>query len=155
MSAGQLAGHASDSLRVAVKPTCNDNLFKRRHRGFALYDCLEIIPDVSHTVSHTTTMSADLAPNRIGSLNFCPVCGTLLDVPGDDDYVTCEQCGHTENAARASTLSALDCFSANASNVFPRRIRERPHHYAIPSRSFSLTSERQEKSCAVGTKSCG
>ena len=83
-------------------------------------------------------MSADLAPNRIGSLNFCPVCGTLLDVPGDDDYVTCEQCGHTENAARASTLSALDCFSANASNVFPAEyenvpIITRSHPEAFPS----------------------
>lgn len=39
-------------------------------------------------------------PNRIGSLNFCPTCGNLLDVPKDDDVITCAQCGHTEDAVR-------------------------------------------------------
>jgi hypothetical protein len=46
--------------------------------------------------------SSSTIPNRIGSLNFCEVCGNLLDVPGDDDTITCVQCGHTEDAVRAS-----------------------------------------------------
>jgi len=34
--------------------------------------------------------------NKIGSLLFCPTCGTLLDLPGEDENVECEQCGHLE-----------------------------------------------------------
>ncbi|KAB5591483.1 DNA-directed RNA polymerase I subunit A12 [Ceratobasidium theobromae] len=38
--------------------------------------------------------------HRIGSLLFCPTCGTLLDLPGEDDLnVKCEQCGHLEPAS--------------------------------------------------------
>jgi DNA-directed RNA polymerase subunit RPC12/RpoP len=32
----------------------------------------------------------------LGSLLFCPDCGTLLDLPGEEEYVECEQCGHRE-----------------------------------------------------------
>lgn len=31
-----------------------------------------------------------------GSLLFCPTCGTLLDLPGSEENVICEQCGHKE-----------------------------------------------------------
>jgi hypothetical protein len=30
-------------------------------------------------------------PNRIGSLLFCDVCGNLLNLPGDEDTILCEQ----------------------------------------------------------------
>ncbi|TFY63460.1 hypothetical protein EVJ58_g3239 [Rhodofomes roseus] len=37
---------------------------------------------------------------KIGSLLFCPDCGTLLNLPQDEDmYVKCEQCGHEEPAS--------------------------------------------------------
>lgn len=51
-------------------------------------------------------------PNRIGSLNFCPTCGNLLDVPKDDDVITCAQCGHTEDAVRKPCLSFTSRFHA-------------------------------------------
>lgn len=56
----------------------------------------------------TTTSRAD----RIGSLLFCPACGTLLSLPGDSDEITCEQCGRKEAASCEwfSTL-LLPCFS--------------------------------------------
>ncbi|KAI9510685.1 DNA-directed RNA polymerase I kDa polypeptide [Russula earlei] len=38
--------------------------------------------------------------HRIGSLLFCPYCGTLLDLPlGDEVDVRCDQCGHIEPAS--------------------------------------------------------
>lgn len=37
---------------------------------------------------------------RIGSLLFCPACGTLLDLPRDDqDEIECHQCGRKEPAS--------------------------------------------------------
>lgn len=49
---------------------------------------------------HTTyTMSTSRA-KRIGSLLFCPACGTLLDLPRDDqDEIECHQCGRKEPAS--------------------------------------------------------
>ena len=39
----------------------------------------------------------------LGSLLFCPDCGTLLDLPKDNqNEITCEQCGHVEPANCAS-----------------------------------------------------
>jgi DNA-directed RNA polymerase subunit M/transcription elongation factor TFIIS len=42
----------------------------------------------------------------LGSLLFCPTCGTLLDLPQDgESVVTCEQCGHEEPASCMYTPS--------------------------------------------------
>lgn len=41
-----------------------------------------------------------VAAQRIGSLLFCPACGTLLDLPKDDqDEIPCDHCGRTEPAS--------------------------------------------------------
>ncbi|BGP18473.1 hypothetical protein JCM10213_001212 [Rhodosporidiobolus nylandii] len=37
-------------------------------------------------------------PNQIGSLIFCSRCGTLLDLPGDEDQLVCDGCGQVEDA---------------------------------------------------------
>lgn len=40
---------------------------------------------------------------RIGALLFCPACGTLLDLPQDDqDEIECHQCGRKEPASCTS-----------------------------------------------------
>jgi len=42
---------------------------------------------------------------RLGSLLFCPDCGTLLNLPvGDERTVVCEQCAHEEPASCTSRL---------------------------------------------------
>lgn len=45
------------------------------------------------------TMPGPALPDKIGSLLFCPSCGTLLDVPGDEDIIKCEPCGMTQDAS--------------------------------------------------------
>lgn len=53
-------------------------------------------------------MSKTRSAHRIGSLLFCPVCGTLLDLPKDDqDEITCAQCGRREPAS-CTFLSGLE-----------------------------------------------
>ena len=36
--------------------------------------------------------------NQYGSLIFCSRCGTLLDLPGDEDQLVCDGCGQVEDA---------------------------------------------------------
>ncbi|BGP42096.1 DNA-directed RNA polymerase I core subunit rpa12 [Rhodotorula kratochvilovae] len=36
--------------------------------------------------------------NQFGSLIFCSRCGTLLDLPGDEDQLVCDGCGQVEDA---------------------------------------------------------
>lgn len=41
-----------------------------------------------------------VSAHRIGSLLFCPACGTLLDLPKDDqNEIACSQCGRLEPAS--------------------------------------------------------
>jgi primosomal protein N' len=52
-------------------------------------------------------MSTASSAKLIGSLLFCPVCSTLLDLPGDKDVIVCEQCSHEEPAQCAYSLSSV------------------------------------------------
>ncbi len=54
-----------------------------------------------HPKKHSSSSKA----HRIGSLLFCPSCGTLLDLPGDKDEIACEQCGRKEPASCESKVS--------------------------------------------------
>ncbi|GAC98482.1 likely RNA polymerase II core subunit [Pseudozyma hubeiensis SY62] len=54
---------------------------------------------MNHSINQqlvTIIMSA--LPDKIGSLLFCPNCGSLLDVPGDEDFIKCAPCGAVQNA---------------------------------------------------------
>ncbi|KAI9637079.1 uncharacterized protein MKK02DRAFT_45787 [Dioszegia hungarica] len=58
---------------------------------------------------------------RIGSLLFCPVCGTLLDLPADDkDDIECHQCGRSEPASSYENNPTKTYSSPNA---FPSQLR--------------------------------
>ena len=50
-----------------------------------------------------STMSA--ASNQFGSLIFCSRCGTLLDLPGDEDHLVCSGCGQVEDAQGPSLFA--------------------------------------------------
>ncbi|KAG8928272.1 DNA-directed RNA polymerase I core subunit rpa12 [Tulasnella sp. 419] len=59
--------------------------------------------------------------HRIGSLLFCPDCGTLLDIPTDDDNVKCEQCGHLEPA---SSFENIEVTTRSHPDAFPSALRD-------------------------------
>ena len=63
-----------------------------------------------------------VAAHRIGSLLFCPACGTLLDLPRDDqDEIACAQCGRKEPASCESTLRTAEKMSDMRSQVQAER----------------------------------
>lgn len=41
---------------------------------------------------------APIIPDKIGSLLFCTACGSLLDLPSNDDVITCAPCGTVQDA---------------------------------------------------------
>lgn len=59
----------------------------------------------SQLASHNSSSKKTTKANRIGSCLFCPSCGTLLDLPGDEDEIACEQCGRKEPASCGCLLS--------------------------------------------------
>ncbi|KAI0271736.1 DNA-directed RNA polymerase I kDa polypeptide [Gloeopeniophorella convolvens] len=61
--------------------------------------------------------------HKIGSLLFCPDCGTLLDLPhGDEPDVTCEQCGHVEPA---SSYENSEITTHSHPDAFPSSLRQK------------------------------
>lgn len=78
-------------------------------------------------------------PNKIGSLLFCPSCGSLLDVPGDEDVIKCLPCGMVQDASSkcvTSFRSSLIIFSVYDNLT----ITTRSHPSAFPS---ALLQKRQ------------
>ncbi|KAI0344174.1 DNA-directed RNA polymerase I kDa polypeptide [Trametopsis cervina] len=60
---------------------------------------------------------------KIGSLLFCPDCGTLLDLPRDDqNEVLCEQCGHAEPA---SSYENIEIITRSHPDAFPSALRQK------------------------------
>ncbi|OXG52253.1 DNA-directed RNA polymerase I subunit RPA12, partial [Cryptococcus neoformans CHC193] len=63
-----------------------------------------------HFAPRSAVYSLSMAPtrvsaHRIGSLLFCPACGTLLDLPKDDqNEIACSQCGRLEPASSYENL---------------------------------------------------
>lgn len=62
------------------------------------------VQHLPHTHSYLpTTMPAPATTSRakrVGALLFCPACGTLLDLPRDDqDEINCHQCNRKEPAS--------------------------------------------------------
>ncbi|OCF45652.1 DNA-directed RNA polymerase I subunit RPA12 [Kwoniella heveanensis CBS 569] len=71
----------------------------------------------------TSTSSSRVAAHRIGSLLFCPACGTLLDLPRDDqEEIACHQCGRKEPASSYENLPTKTYSSPNA---FPSSLRSK------------------------------
>ncbi|KAF8060881.1 DNA-directed RNA polymerase I kDa polypeptide [Lyophyllum atratum] len=65
----------------------------------------------------------DVRAHKIGSLLFCPTCGTLLSLPQDgEDAVTCEQCGHVEPA---SSYENIEITTRSHPDAFPSALRQK------------------------------
>jgi DNA-directed RNA polymerase subunit M/transcription elongation factor TFIIS len=77
---------------------------------------------------------ARIDESRTGALLFCPDCGTLLDLPrGEEDSVTCEQCGHEEPADCMCSLSQGYIIGSDRL-VTRTSIHEYRNYHAFPSR---------------------
>ncbi|KAH9824268.1 hypothetical protein DFH28DRAFT_1078010 [Melampsora americana] len=67
--------------------------------------------------------------NQIGSLVFCIDCGNLLDVPGSEDYLSCDQCGKMELSncfSRNLTFQeGLEIITCSQPNAFPSSLRQK------------------------------
>ncbi|EKM60586.1 uncharacterized protein PHACADRAFT_179818 [Phanerochaete carnosa HHB-10118-sp] len=60
---------------------------------------------------------------KIGSLLFCPDCGTLLNLPRDDENeVACEQCGHIEPASSYENITVI---TRSHPDAFPSALRQK------------------------------
>jgi hypothetical protein len=62
------------------------------------------MPTLAHKIGQSFHPSSDqfghIDQDRTGTLLFCPDCGTLLNLPKDDEpSVICEQCEHEEPAS--------------------------------------------------------
>ncbi|KAF9073971.1 DNA-directed RNA polymerase I kDa polypeptide [Rhodocollybia butyracea] len=63
------------------------------------------------------------AAHKIGSLLFCPTCGTLLDLPKDSEpNVICEQCGHEEPATSYENIKIT---TRSHPDAFPSVLRQK------------------------------
>ncbi|KAH7107257.1 hypothetical protein BKA62DRAFT_610789, partial [Auriculariales sp. MPI-PUGE-AT-0066] len=59
----------------------------------------------------------------VGSLLFCPHCGTLLDLPRpNEDTVTCDQCGHIEPS---SSYDNIKITTRSHPDAFPSELRQK------------------------------
>lgn len=60
--------------------------------------------------------------HKIGSLLFCPECGTLLDIPADgENEVICDQCKHVEPA---SSFENIEIVTESHPDAFPSALRQ-------------------------------
>ncbi|KAF8839902.1 DNA-directed RNA polymerase I kDa polypeptide [Paxillus ammoniavirescens] len=61
--------------------------------------------------------------HKIGSLLFCPHCGTLLALPKDNELnVICEQCSHEEPA---SSYENIEIITRSHPDAFPSALRQK------------------------------
>ncbi|GAA6048833.1 hypothetical protein JCM3770_003644 [Rhodotorula araucariae] len=61
--------------------------------------------------------------NQYGSLIFCSRCGTLLDLPGDEDQLVCDGCGQVEDATGAAYEGKVITTKSNPA-AFPSSLRQ-------------------------------
>lgn len=96
----------------------------------------------------------------LGSLLFCPDCGTLLDIPKDSqNEVTCEQCGHLEPASCESPLALLGwtspCSSLSSRDVQRTKTSKSSHaRTRTRSRLRSGRRARRRQRCTKGRRHC-
>ncbi|KAL4399466.1 DNA-directed RNA polymerase I core subunit Rpa12 [Malassezia pachydermatis] len=66
--------------------------------------------------------SSLVIPDKIGSLLFCSACGSLLDLPDNDDVITCTPCGSTQDARIYDNLSIV---TRSHPSAFPSILRQK------------------------------
>ncbi|KAF4623571.1 hypothetical protein D9613_001558 [Agrocybe pediades] len=68
-------------------------------------------------------MASTSSAHKVGSLLFCPNCGTLLSLPRDgESFVTCEQCAYQEPA---SSYENVVITTHSHPEAFPSALRQK------------------------------
>ncbi|ESK95578.1 dna-directed rna polymerase i kda polypeptide [Moniliophthora roreri MCA 2997] len=64
-----------------------------------------------------------ISAHKIGSLLFCPTCGSLLKLPEDSEpNVICDQCGHQEPA---TSYENIEVTTRSHPDAFPSPLRQK------------------------------
>ncbi|QRV76892.1 transcription elongation factor S-II [Ceratobasidium sp. AG-Ba] len=96
--------------------------------------------------------------DRIGSLLFCPTCGTLLNLPGEDDVnVKCEQCGHLEPSSCKSGFTYFRIVGCRLTGIvayegFEVETRSRPDAFPSVLQLKRTTQTKEHIDANVKTK---
>ncbi|KAL1921794.1 uncharacterized protein VTP21DRAFT_10436 [Calcarisporiella thermophila] len=61
-------------------------------------------------------------PAIIGSLIFCPECGNLLDMPGDDDLLACSLCGTVQSSI---DYESFEVVTRSSPSVFKNALKNK------------------------------
>ncbi|WFC97474.1 DNA-directed RNA polymerase I core subunit rpa12 [Malassezia yamatoensis] len=65
---------------------------------------------------------AAVLPDKIGSLLFCSACGSLLDLPSNDDMMKCAPCGTMQDARIYDNLAVV---TKSHPSAFPSVLRQK------------------------------
>ncbi|GAC77347.1 RNA polymerase I subunit A12.2 [Moesziomyces antarcticus] len=88
-------------------------------------------------------------PDKIGSLLFCPNCGSLLDVPGDEDFIKCAPCGAVQNAKVYDNLSIV---TRSHPSAFPSALRQKRQ---LVNTAASIGNDNKPKEATIKEKCPG
>ncbi|KIY61746.1 hypothetical protein CYLTODRAFT_427368 [Cylindrobasidium torrendii FP15055 ss-10] len=84
---------------------------------------------------------------QIGSLLFCPICGTLLDLPKDSEMtITCDQCGHDEPA---SSYENIKIRTQTHPDAFPSALRQKRKTQTKSHEGADLGTFESNEKCPV------
>ncbi|PWN49362.1 putative RPA12-13.7 kd subunit of DNA-directed RNA polymerase I [Violaceomyces palustris] len=97
-------------------------------------------------MTFTTTL-----PDKIGSLLFCPSCGSLLDVPSDEDVIQCQPCGTVQDAKIYDNLSIVTRSHASA---FPSALRQKRQLVSTSSMTSSSDPSNPSDKAATIKERC-
>ncbi|KAF9184670.1 DNA-directed RNA polymerase I core subunit rpa12 [Haplosporangium sp. Z 767] len=63
-----------------------------------------------------------MKPDTVGSLIFCPECGNLLDIPGEDDLIVCNLCSYTHQSIDFENFEVV---TTSKPGAFPSALRNK------------------------------
>ena len=102
---------------------------------------------LSRAAGSTAIMSSSKAI-RIGSLLFCPACGTLLDLPGDSDEIVCDGCARREPAS-CKSISLFFRKGRSETYFLPLSLREPEYKDVLAPSGLPILAAAETCACAV------
>lgn len=97
--------------RSRTLSSCFENRRTSLYQGVRVQGWLRVVGSRAKAPADTPAHTPDRAPSPMNSSLFCPECESILDLPGDDDFVVCAVCGTKQAASRTPPKSraSLHC----------------------------------------------